>query len=178
MKRLSVITLVLLMVSSCAPVLRQDLMRGGIRNVPMSTIRESPDTYRGKLFILGGVVAKTRGTAEGSLIEAVFVSVNSMGYLRDVDVTGGRFLAVYPKEKGILDPMIFRKGREVTVAGEFIGTRSGKIDDMGYVYPLFEIRELHLWDEQRSYTFVPPPYPYWYYPRWYYDPWWQFSPWW
>jgi outer membrane lipoprotein len=178
MKRLSVITVVLLVVAACAPVLRKDLMRGGIYDFQMSTIRETPERYQGKLFILGGVIAETRGTAEGSLIEAVFISVDSMGYLKDVDVAGGRFLAIYPKKKGILDPLIFRKGREITVAGEYVGNRTGMIDEMEYVYPLFEIRELYLWEEKRSYTIVPFPYPYLYYPRWYYDPWWQYSPWW
>ncbi|MEW6601792.1 MAG: Slp family lipoprotein, partial [Nitrospirota bacterium] len=64
-----------------------------------------------------------------------------------------------------------------TLAGEFIDMRKGKIGEMDYVYPLFEIKEIYLWEELKErdyyYYYLPPPYPYWYYGRQPYDPrWW------
>jgi outer membrane lipoprotein len=175
--------LVALSAISCAPVIRRDLMDAAIRNIPLSEVKQHPESYVGKLFVLGGIIADTRVTAEGSLIEALYVTVDSQGYLKDV-TPDGRFQALFPKESGLLDPMIFRKERAITLAGEFVGTRKGKIGEMEYVYPFFKIKEIHLWQERREYYmyssyYYPYPYMYWGgYPWWwdrpYYGPpyWW------
>ncbi len=165
MKGLLPLTLLLV---SCAPVLRQELMEEASLDVPFAELTRNPDLYRGRLFVLGGIIVGTKLTDRGSLIEAVYVPVNSLGYLRGVELSGGRFLALYPKEYGLLDPVIYRRGREITVAGVLIGTEEGRIDEMQYSYPLFEIKELYLWEEREPY-YIPPPYPYWYYP---YPPYW------
>ena len=165
-----------LMLSACTPVLNRDLMREGERNVPLSQVREHPDTYQGKLFILGGLIVDTRVTDKGSLIEALFVPVSSLGYLKDLDQQyGGRFLALFPRTSGMLDPLIYKKGREITLAGTFLENRQGKIYEMEYTYPVFEIKQIYLWDEQRDYYMMPgyPYYPSYPYSYGWYDPWWQ-----
>ena len=43
--------------------------------------------------------------------------------LLDLERAQGRFLAVYPRSRGILDPMIYSKGRLVTLAGTFVCPR-------------------------------------------------------
>jgi outer membrane lipoprotein len=176
MKRPLFLIIIVFIFSSCAPVLRGDLMQRGSLDVNLSEMRDNPGFHKGKLYILGGIIAKTTATEEGAIIQAVYIPVNSRGYLKDVRQTYGRFMAIYP---GIfLDPLIFREKREITLAGEFVGTREGKIDEMGYTFPLFEIKELYLWEERKEYYYVDP-YPYWYYPypyRWY-DPWWRHRYW-
>jgi outer membrane lipoprotein len=163
---------------ACAPVIRQDLMDIAIRNVPLPEIRQNPDLYKGKLFILGGIIAGARVTPEGSLIEALSVPVDSRGYL--MGSPDGRYLALLPKGSGMLDPLIYRKGKRITVAAEFVLIREGKLDEAEYAYPFFEIREIYLW--QDSVYYYPPPYyypysPYYWwgypYPSWGYGPhWW------
>jgi outer membrane lipoprotein len=171
MKRLPYIILVSLILSSCAPVLRYDLMKTGIRDIRLSEMKENPAQYRGKLLILGGIIINTTVTKEGSLIEAVYVPVDSRGYLKGVRVSDGRFLAIF-RGRELLDPVIFREKKEITLAGVFVGTRIGKIGEMEYIYPLFEIEEIYLWGEKREQ----------YYPYWWYDPWWHefwwYDPWW
>jgi outer membrane lipoprotein len=179
MKRILIILIGSLMLISCSPVLNRELMREGARNVPLSQIRENPEANQGKLFILGGVIIETRVTDKGSLLEVLAVPVNAQGYLRDLEQYGGRFLALYPRTSGMLDPIIYKKGREITLAGSFMENRQGKIDEMEYTYPVFEIKQIYLWDEQRDY-YLMPAYPYYYnypypYGGWYgygYDPFW------
>jgi len=173
---------VVITISSCVPVLRRDIMETAIRDVPISDIKNNPDLYKGKLFVLGGSIVNTKIIEKGSQVEAIYIPVDSRGYLKDVEPTSGRFLAILPKEKGTLDPLIYRKGRYITLAGEFIETRSGKIDEMEYTFPVFEIIEIYLWKEEKVYYpsspywwDYPSPYPYWYW----YDPWWRpWGPWW
>jgi outer membrane lipoprotein len=163
MKRIILFLGALVLLAACSPVLNRELMKQGARDVPFSQLREAPDAYQGRLFILGGMIVGSRFTETGSQIEALYVPVDSSGYLKEGEHAHGRFLAFYPRSKGLLDPIVYKKGREITLAAEFLETRKGKIDDMEYVYPVFEIKEIYLWDEMRGYYNSP----YYYYP---YDP--------
>ena len=161
-----------MLLAACSPVLNRELMKQGMRDVPYYQLREAPDAYKGKLYILGGVIVNTRLTESGSQIEALFAPVDSYGYLKEGVYGQGRYLALYPKSKGLLDPVVYKKGREITLAGEFLEVRKGKIDEMEYAYPVFEIREIYLWEEYRSY-YAPyyPYYPYYYNSPFLHDPW-------
>lgn len=179
MKRIFLIILMMAMLISCAPVLREELMNAASTDFSLSDMRRNPDLYKGKLFILGGLIVNTKLTERGSEIEAVYVLVDSRGYLKGIEPSDGRFLAILPREKGFLDPLIYRQGREITLAGEFVGIETGRIDEMEYTYPVFEIKDLYLWEERRFYLVSPPPYPSWYYLYWYYPyPYWWDEPWW
>jgi outer membrane lipoprotein len=170
-----------LILISCAPVLREDLMKSGAINFQLSDLKENPVHNKGKLFILGGIIVKTTITKEGSLVEALYVHVDSRGYLGTPGTKDGRFLALY-RGKELLDPVIYKEKREVTIAGEFIELRKGMIGEMEYTYPLFEIKEIYLWPEYKEsdyynpYYYYPPPYyPYYRYGYPYnypYGPWW------
>jgi outer membrane lipoprotein len=178
MKKLFFMALSLILFA-CAPVLNRELMREGERNPSLDQLRANPATYQGKIFILGGIIVETRLIQEGSQIEVLGFPVDSRGYLEEGDRARGRFFAVYPREKGLLDPIVYKKGRQVTLAGQLTGTREGKIDDMEYVFPVFEIRQVHLWEDE-DYAFYPYRYPYSYYPYadplWYH-PYWRPGPW-
>jgi outer membrane lipoprotein len=170
MKRALTILSVALILTACAPVLNRELMREGTRDVSMDRLRDAPDDYKGKLFILGGVIVNSRFIETGTQIEALYVPVDSSGNLKEGAQEGGRFLAISPKSRGLLDPVVYRRGREITLAGEFLKVRKGKIDDMEYVYPVFEIKQIYLWTEPRYY-YVPYYYPYYYNYPFMYDPW-------
>jgi len=158
LKKIYFIIAVSLILVSCAPVLTRDIMQRGIYGVRLSDVRQNPDLNTGRLFILGGIVVKTTLTKEGSLIEAIYVPVNSQGHLKSYGTSNERFLALY-KGKDILDPLIYSENREITVAGEFIGTRKGVIGEMDYVYPLFDIKEIYLWEEYNAQDYYRyPPY--------------------
>lgn len=173
MKKACFLILISMILFSCAPVLRVDLMQQGSFDVNFSDLEENPGLYKGELYILGGVIAKTTATKQGSLIEALYIPVDSRGYLKEFSPSGGRFLALYPGR--FLDPLIFRERREVTLAGEFMEVREGYIDEIEFRFPLFEIKELYLWEVRKDYHYGEP-YPYWYYPYpyWWYDPWWRY----
>ena len=144
--------------SSCTtPVLRKDLLESGITNPLLSDLLQSPDTWRNQLFILGGIIVSTRYTEEGSLIEAMYVSVNTLGYLQPPSLLARRFLAIYPIEKGVLDPVIYRKDKGITIAGIFLENRIGFIDGVSYTYPTFMIEDIYLWEQRNYYSYPYPP---------------------
>ena len=154
------VLILIILVSSCTPVLQKDLIKSGTFDIDPAGLRKDSSQYMGNLYILGGIIAKTTVTEEGSLIEALYVPVNSRGYLKDSAPSNWRFLALYRGEE-FLDPLIFGEKREITIAGKFNGTRRGMIGEMEYVFPLFEIQEIHLWEEirEREHYFYPEYYP-------------------
>jgi len=176
MKKIFIITAVLMVFSACTPVLNREVMDHGTRDVSFTQLRDAPDVFQGKLFILGGLIVETRLVEKGSQIEALSVPVDSLGYLQEIGRTQGRFLALYPKSKGLLDPLVYKKGREITLAGEFVEARKGKIDEMEYVYPTFEISEIYLWEERKDYSSYPYYDPFYYRSPFLYDPWGWYYP--
>jgi outer membrane lipoprotein len=176
--RISLLFAVLILGVSCAPVLRTDLMTAGTRNFSFRDILVNPQLYENRLFILGGIVVNTTLTDQGSLVESLYVPVDSLGYLKPVYGPVQRSIALFPRELGVLDPMIYRKDRQITFAGTFMGIREGKIDTMSYTYPEFRIEQIYLWEEQPRVYYAPyrwdPYWGHWGRPRPYggYPPWW------
>ncbi|MBP1750424.1 MAG: outer rane lipoprotein Slp, partial [Deltaproteobacteria bacterium] len=128
MKKVMIILLALSFVS-CTSAIRPDLMEQGARNPSLAALIRNPEVYRDQLFVLGGIIARTTLKAEGSEIEALYVPVDSRGYPQDHASSSQRFLAVYPQEKGILDPLVYQKDRGISIAGTFTGIITGKVDE-------------------------------------------------
>jgi outer membrane lipoprotein len=161
---------------SCAPaVLSKNYLFEGTREMSFEQLREQPDQFKGRLFILGGVIVRTKLTNNGAVIEAIHVPVDGSGSFKDSGKSEGRYRAVVPSGMPQPDPIIYHKGRRVTIAAEFIGILRGKIDEMDYGYPVFDIKQMHLWPRERL-QYYPPSYVYdpWFYPYPYYYryPWW------
>lgn len=155
-QRLILVVLLSVCVAACAPVLSARTMEQASRAVPLQQMQESPDLYRGKLYVFGGAIASSKATVAGSLLELVFTSVDSRGSLQDT-LSGSRVLVFMPKERGFLDPAVFANGRKVSVSGFFDGIQSGKIEEMPYGFPFFIITEIYLWPKEipRTYEYYP-----------------------
>jgi len=147
---------------SCAPtIIHPDLMRQSRLNLPFEELRDNPIPFENRLFVFGAKIAETRLIEEGSLIEAVYILVDDYGIPRNSSYPSKRVRALYPRQYGYLDPLVFEKGRFVTIAGIFKGLKHGKIEELNYVFPYFQIEEIYLWDKVRVYPY--------FYPR-FYDP--------
>ncbi len=155
MRKLLFVALALIVLSSCTTVLRKDLIETGIRNFSLQELTANPQQYQGKRFILGGQVARTTLTEKGSLVDALYVPVDSYGYLKSIQ-PDGRFLALFPKEMGMLDPALYTSNRRVTISGIFTGVQQGRIGQMEYLFPTFRIEQIYLWPRNAYY-----PYAYW-----------------
>lgn len=176
MRRLIGVMSVALSLAACTPALNSEFLKEGVREFDPRHLLETPEVFRDKLFVFGGVIVETRLIEQGSRVEALFVPVDSYGHLRDSTRYHGRFYAILPAARGMLDPMIYKRGREISVAATFVEVRKGRIDEMEVPYPVFEIRQVYLWEEYSSYPYYYWSAPYYYYPHYYpyvYDPWWR-----
>ena len=159
-------------VTGCAPVLSKQLRDEAEPPIPFQELLQSPDTYKGRVVILGGYILEIANDAGGSLLTILQASLDSRNKPRSPDLTKGRFLVWTRK---FLEPEIYSKDRAVTVGGRVAGTRQGSLGKRSYVYPVIETQEIYLWPEK--YKYVRPYYPYFYDPWFYpwYDPW--YDPW-
>lgn len=136
----------------------------------MEELKQNPEQFRGRIFIMAGMIVNVKNMETESIIEALYTPVDSRGYIINEEDLDGRFLAI---TDSFFDPAIYKNGRFITIVASFERTEKGKIGDTEYTYPLFRIRESHLWKKEKIY-----PAPCWWYDPWYYpSPWW-YDPWW
>ncbi|NVJ62334.1 MAG: Slp family lipoprotein [Gammaproteobacteria bacterium] len=123
----------------------------------------------------GGVIAKVSNEDKQSVIEIVAKPLSSSSRPIDKDETGGRFLAILPE---FVDPLIYEKGREITVVGQLSNVIEGKVGDMKYLYPVVMVSGHYLWKPRSEFNdyhhHIGPSF--WPYPYYYHYPHWQFHP--
>lgn len=132
------------------------------KTLTFSQIRDSPDSYRGHLLVLGGEVLSAKRLKEGTRIEVLEIPLDrSLQPETDRTLSRGRFFAI---QKDFLDPATLPPGTRVTVVGEASGSVTDKLDETEYTYPVVLIRSLKVWAKTEPYSHVP----YYYYPPSYY----------
>jgi outer membrane lipoprotein len=147
MKRIVALSAVALLLQGCTYAISPEMSERVDKTISFEMIQADPDTFKGKLVLLGGTIAQTVNSKQGTVIEVVQKPLDYWGKPKRTDRTGGRFLLLSP---GYLDVMIFAPGREITVAAEVAGTRSKALDEMEYSYPVVIDRELKLWERERQ----------------------------
>lgn len=152
MRNLTILLCILFALSSCAHAISKQTRQQAV-DVPLFEVRENIDKYKGSTLILGGFIVKATKEEESSVLEIVQNPIDRYGVIIDRDVSEGRFLAVY---KGYLDPLIYKKNREVTLAGRIIGTRVKALGDAEYNYPIVEVVEIFLWKDIENYNYATP----------------------
>ena len=170
MKKISCLLMLFFLVSGgCAPTISKQLRREASRDITFKKVIKDPETYKGKVVLLSGVILGSKNRKEGTMIEILQKPEDMEGRPKDVDESDGRFLALYD---GYLDTAIYSRGREAIVAGEIKGKRTLPLGEIEYTYPLILIREIHLFKAKKEERFHPYPYPYWWYPSWGCYPYW------
>ena len=158
-----------ILLSGCAPVISKNLRKEVDTSLTFRQVFQNPNVYKGKLVIWGGEIIQTINQKDGTTQIEVFQ--RPLGWREKPKETlpsEGRFLILAER---FLDPYVFRRGREITVAGEILGEKMIPVGEMEYRYPLLSSKQIYLWEE-----YYYRPYPYYYYPGWYYPyGWWGFG---
>jgi outer membrane lipoprotein len=166
---IALLSLIALMLLGCAHAVSEQLRQQATPPIPFPQLQANPEVYKDRLVILGGTILETRNTEEGTVLEVLQKPLSGAERPLLTDQTAGRFMALCNM---YLDPAVYTKNRDITVAGRILGSRSGQIGEAAYVYPLVSCLELRLWPQVVAVDGAPyyyPPYGrpwYWYsYPR-------------
>ncbi|MBI5665873.1 MAG: Slp family lipoprotein [Nitrospirae bacterium] len=141
MNRFILVLIILSVIPGCAHVISGDLRKQVNKGTPVAALFEHPDDYKGEIVVLGGAIAGSRNTNEGTYIEIVEKELDYQGRPMYTDKTHGRFIVLHD---GFLDAAIYSTGRYITVAGEVIGKRTQPLGEIDYSYLFIKSRELHL----------------------------------
>ncbi len=162
-----------------------DAVQGSVdESVTLNVVRLDESIIRGQPVRWGGLVAAVQNKEGQSWIEIVDQPLDETGRPVGGDVSGGRFIAIV---QGMVDPLIAKTGREITVMGSLQPVIEGKINEQPYRYPVIAVSGYHLWQQQRDYhpdghvhgqIWIQSGYwsPYWYAPPYPYYPWRPYPP--
>lgn len=151
--------------SSCATQSPPLLNEPPPGNPALEQVTTDTAAYAGRKVLWGGSIERLENHAQETWIEIVERPLDSSGRPRQSDHSGGRFIA---KVAGFLDPVIYTRGRDISVTGSVDGDNSRKIGEFDYRYILVKVETEHLWPPLVA---APPRY---YDPFWY-DPWYPFG---
>jgi hypothetical protein len=104
--------------------------------------------------MLGGDIVSIRNLTEGTLLEMLQKPLDATDRPLDTDQTERRFMALCD---GHLDPAVYSKGRQVTLAELVLGTRTDTVGEItyGYCWPTsFKVLEVLFLGEVSS-AFLP-----------------------
>ena len=113
------------------------------RTVTFPEILSAPESYQGKVVVLGGVVLKAKRLKDGTQIELLQLPLDKRERpILDRQQSQGRFLAIQPD---FLDPATLVEGSAMTIVGEVSGAKTDYLDDVEYRYPVVIMKHLHPW---------------------------------
>jgi hypothetical protein len=99
--------------------------------------------YTGSVVIWGGVIISVDNCSDGSSIAVLQTPLDDRDQPKDIEYSRGRFIATTPH---LADPLVFGKGRRITVVGEISGKETMPIGRSAlYSYPVLRIKQLVLW---------------------------------
>ncbi len=144
------LSLMLVVWSGCASsdVVPESLESQIDKNLTFEQILESPDSYRGRIFVVGGEVLKAKRLKEGTQLEVLQLPLDDDQ--RPVGQRTGSRGRLLADQLEFLDPATFPDGTPVTMVAEVTGATTDRLDEAEYRYPTVEIKHLHIWKEPRD----------------------------
>ncbi|CAB4242636.1 Starvation-inducible outer membrane lipoprotein [Methylacidimicrobium sp. AP8] len=140
-------TLLLATLTGCGGPFPESTVEAAKDQPSFGALRQDPTAYRGRLVILGGKIVQIQNRKNSTVLEIVQRPLGGDQRPLSTNQSGGRFLAVTAK---FLDPSIYKRGREVTVAGRVSGVQPGTIGKRSYSYPVISISQIHLWQPEST----------------------------
>ncbi len=145
--------LILIVISGCAYPISKQWRQQAQTELTFSRVVENPEAYVGKIVIWGGLILEVSNPSDGGEIRILQGPLDADEYPHE-EITYGRFIA---KASTFVDPVIYSKGRKITLAGEIIGKEEVTSGVMLLTYPVVSMKGVFLWSRKRVW-WQPPSY--------------------
>lgn len=147
------VVLVLTAACSSQRVIPEELEPLVDRTISFGEVVAAPDSYQGKIVVLGGEVLKAKRLKDGTQIELLQLPLDKEERpISNRQQSQGRFLAI---QQEFLDPATIAEGTKMTIVGELSKAKVEHLDDVEYRYPVVIVKYLHTWPAQ-SYGYAYP----------------------
>ncbi|MBL4910706.1 MAG: Slp family lipoprotein [Alteromonadaceae bacterium] len=149
MKNFMLYMFITLFISGCTIIPDKLQLDDNSTLVTFSDVRAQPDVQVGLNARWGGVIAKVDNQKERTMVEIVRFPLKST--MRPIvgTETEGRFRIYY---KGLLDPVLYKEGKAITVVGTIAKSEQGIIGKQDYLYPVLETKNVYLWKDKTKNT--------------------------
>ncbi|NIS70014.1 MAG: hypothetical protein GTO12_14050 [Proteobacteria bacterium] len=146
--------LMVLILEGCAGAISKQTRETAIRHIGPESILLELENYEGKLVLMGGRIVETENREDGTVVKILQGPLSRYDD-RPMDPSGPKryFLVRYADFR---DPELYRKGREITVAGTVAGKEVSKVDGIEQTHLMLQNRETHIWPHRRNYYWEPP----------------------
>jgi outer membrane lipoprotein len=131
-----------LFLTACASVPKKLELPENVESVDFSKAQTPETNFVGQKARWGGVIASIENNAETTMLEIVNFPLQSSLRPKKGDETLGRFKVYF---NGLLDPVIYKKGRTITALGTVSELESGEIGEHKYNFPVLKDASVHLW---------------------------------
>lgn len=150
----------IVLVSGCASLVPTAISNAPAPDLSVDQVRTNIDKFNGAKVRWGGVISKVENKAEQTWIEIVSRQLSSNGQPRGDSKSSGRFIARFC---GFVDPLEYKVGDFLTVAGSLSGKHLALIGEYAYSFPVVTVSAAYLWPPKKEtpdYYDYPPPWGY------------------
>jgi len=132
-----------LLLGACTS-LPQAMKDAHVADVTYAQVSQNIDSHKDALVRWGGVIIGVENSENLSIIQALFYPLNYFGRPKLGGAHGGLFIIKSPE---FLDPIIYTKGKEITVVGILNGGIERTVGKKAIQVPLLLSTATHLWPE-------------------------------
>jgi len=154
------IAVLVIFISGCASTIPKEIREAPLNNPMVAEVRTNAELFIGSRVRWGGTIASVVNLPNETWIEIVARDLGQYGKPVHNDHSAGRFIA---SVDGFLEPIVYAKGRSITVVGVVEKEIIRKISEFDYKFPLVRVNNFKLWEKYQEYPY--------YRPYWHYDPW-------
>jgi outer membrane lipoprotein len=116
------------------------------RDLRYAEIKHNPESYKGKLMLVGGQVLsaeRVQGGAKFVLLQ-IPLSEDLIPAAHEAE-SKGRFVVI-DRNGQLSDPAIFNAEKRITAVGEVLGTTTVKVDEVQLQVPLLALEHVTVWE--------------------------------
>ncbi len=147
-KKIALAVIFAFVLFGCTSVLSTSVVQEADEKVTFTDLQKQPDRYRGTVVILGGQIVETVVKESETWVQVLQLPLGAQQRPDNTASSQGRFMVIY---KRFADPLVYEKGRKITVAGAVEGGRVIMLNDRTYMLPVLLERESYLWKTENYY---------------------------
>jgi len=121
-----------------------------VKDISYNEARQNPDSHKDTAVRWGGVIIDVDNEENFTLVQVLSYPLNFYGRPEVTKPSAGRFVI---KSYEFLDPAVYEKDREITVAGVLEGDIQRVVGHKTVVVPLISSIALYLWPVYYNYPY-------------------------
>ncbi len=149
LSRWIIVLSLLVLLAGCTPGLSGEARSRVTYSGAFSYIQQDPSAHVGETVLLGGKILDIRTSEERTEIMVLQMPLDHWNSPIDEDRSEGRFLVFMER---FLDPVIYNKGKLMSLVGVVRGSEIRAIGHYEYTFPTIDALEIRLWLQDDAYV--------------------------